>query len=101
MLGGVVAWIIGRNVSVEKAESRNMQGVLFSSGLVAGDALMGVIVAFLIGLWPGYASFYDAHDPASASLTTSFGPWLSLMLFAILAIVLYRISMKESKGLRL
>ena len=101
MLGGIVAWIIGKKVSAEKAEARNMQGVLFSSGLVAGDALMGVVVAFLIGIFGGsYAPFYDAHDGQFASLTASFGPWLSLILFSLLAVLLYRVSVKETKGLK-
>jgi len=101
MLGGIVAWIIGKKVSPEKAEARNMQGVLFSSGLVAGDALMGVVVAFLIGIFGGsYAPFYDAHDGLFASLTGSFGPWLSIILFALLAILLYRVSIRETKGLK-
>jgi uncharacterized oligopeptide transporter (OPT) family protein len=101
MLGGIVAWIIGKKVSAEKAEARNMQGVLFSSGLVAGDALMGVVVAFLIGIFDAsYAPFYDAHDGLFASLTGSAGPWLSIILFALLAILLYRVSIRETKGLK-
>lgn len=98
MLGGIVAWVIGRNVSAVKAEARNMKGVLFSSGLVAGDALMGVVVAFLIGIFDEtYAPFYDTHDGTLSSLAGSFGPSLSLILFALLAILLYRVSIKETK----
>lgn len=52
---------------------------------------MGVMVAFLIGLFESsYGKYYDAHDGMLTSLSGEFGPWLSLGLFAVLAFILYR-----------
>ncbi len=96
MAGGVIAYLVQRlSKSKEQAQERNMQGVLFASGLVAGDALVGVLVAFLIGSWATYAGFYDRHEGMMNSLTGSFGPWLALILFAGLAMILYRTAMKR------
>lgn len=101
MLGGIVAWITSKGVSAEKAGERNMRGTLFASGLVAGDALIGVMVAFLIGLWGSYGEpgtgYYDLHDGVTSSLSGEFGPWLSIILFAVLALFLYRKTVKEPK----
>ena len=47
MVGGLVAWVVTSTSKPERCEERNERGVLFSSGLVAGDALMGVLLALL------------------------------------------------------
>jgi putative OPT family oligopeptide transporter len=51
LLGGIVREIVNRKNSSESAQER---GVLLSSGLVGGDALMGVVIALLtiIGVLP-------------------------------------------------
>lgn len=98
MVGGIVAWLGSRKVDTKTADDRNMRGTLLASGLVAGDALMGVMVAFLIGLFEGsYGKYYDAHDGATTSLSGELGPILSIVLFAALAVVLYRQMMGKKK----
>jgi putative OPT family oligopeptide transporter len=97
MVGGVIAWLGSRNVDHATADARTMRGTLLASGLVAGDALMGVMVAFLIGLSGAYGKYYDAHDGTLTSLSGDAGPWVSLLLFAGLAFVLYRSMMGKSK----
>jgi hypothetical protein len=69
-----------------------MRGTLFASGLVAGDSLIGVFLAFLVGGWTWYGNYFSAHGDQETSLTTTFGPWLSIILYAALAIFLYRIT---------
>jgi membrane protein implicated in regulation of membrane protease activity len=73
--------------SKDQQKKNNEQGVLFSSGLVAGDALIGVVVAFMIGGWVTYANFYDSHDGMMLTIAKGFGPWLSLIAFAALAAI--------------
>lgn len=48
VLGGIVQWIVNRKYP--QREEGNDNGVLFSSGLVAGESLMGVLIAVLISL---------------------------------------------------
>lgn len=88
MTGGVVALIIRKMSRKDEHKTKNERGILFASGLVAGDALIGVAVAFMM-LWPTYAGFYDAHEGMWNTLTGSVGPWLSLAMFALIALVLW------------
>jgi len=88
MTGGIVALIIRKMSHKDENKAKNERGILFASGLVAGDALIGVAVAFMM-LWPRYAGFYDAHEGMWNTLTGSVGPWLSLAMFALVALVLW------------
>jgi putative OPT family oligopeptide transporter len=89
MAGGLIAFMMQRTArSIKDKEARSLRGVLFASGIVAGDALVGVLVAFMIGSWTSYADFYDGHEGMMNTLTGAFGPWLSLIAFAALASML-------------
>ncbi len=92
MTGGLLSLFIRKVASPQTFKARNEQGILFSSGLVAGDALVGVLVAILIGSWASYGQtevgYHDVHSGMWNSLTGSFGPWLSLIMFGTLALIL-------------
>ncbi|MEW5922571.1 MAG: oligopeptide transporter, OPT family [Candidatus Zixiibacteriota bacterium] len=93
MVGGALAMLIKKSTKEKLLkESRYQMGILFGSGLVAGDALVAVVTAFLISSWGGYRTFFDGHEGMMGSLTGSFGPWLSLIAFALLGILFYYIA---------
>ncbi len=49
ILGGLVAWWVKRQItSPDHYEQQNEQATLFASGLIAGDALMGIGIAGLV-----------------------------------------------------
>jgi putative OPT family oligopeptide transporter len=51
-LGGVIRWLVDRRMTAaerEGADADSGPGVLFSSGLIAGGAIMGVLLAGLAG----------------------------------------------------
>ena len=52
VVGGLIEWAGRRRASTESASQSppSQQGILFASGVVAGEALVGVGVAMLIGL---------------------------------------------------
>jgi len=52
-LGGLMRWLLTRNVSPEIAEERRERGVLFGSGLVGGGGLTGVLLAVWVGVRGG------------------------------------------------
>jgi len=75
-------------------KEKHERGILFSSGLVAGDAIIGLVVAFMIGSLTAYADFYDGHEGMMNTLTGSLGPWFSLIMFVLLTLVLGRLAFK-------
>jgi putative OPT family oligopeptide transporter len=97
MLGGIVAWIVNKRSKPEEVEAKTMRGTLFASGLVAGDSLIGVLLAFLVGGWSAYGEFYNAHGDQGTSLTTTMGPWLSIILYVALAAYLYYVTIGGKK----
>ena len=98
MAGGLMSMIVKKVSKKDDQKKNNEQGVLFGSGLVAGDALIGVAVAALIGSWAGYREFYENHDGMMVTLTGAFGPWLSLILFFGLAAVLGHLAYRGFKS---
>jgi uncharacterized protein YqfA (UPF0365 family) len=49
-LGGVIRWLVDRRVTADQragVDADSGPGVLFSSGLIAGGAIMGVVLAGL------------------------------------------------------
>jgi putative OPT family oligopeptide transporter len=83
MIGGLISLLV-RKRSKTKAEARqrNERGILFGSGLVAGDALIGVTVAFVIYLSDGYRAFYEGYE--AVPISGAAAPWLSLGAFGAL-----------------
>ncbi len=94
MAGGLVAMLVKKYVKKEEYGEKNLAGTLFASGMVAGDALIGVVVAFMIGSWGAYETFYNAHEGMADTLTGSFGPWLALIAFGLLTVLLARLAFK-------
>jgi uncharacterized oligopeptide transporter (OPT) family protein len=85
-VGGLIKWILNRATARRSAEEKLVieeKGTLLASGLIAGEAIVGILLAvvFLTGL-PAIATF---------SFAPAWGGWLSLAGFAALAYVLIRI----------
>ncbi|MBI5274224.1 MAG: oligopeptide transporter, OPT family [Chlamydiales bacterium] len=81
MLGGVIKWLVQHKLKNRKAEE---QGILASSGLVAGDACMGVVLALLTVL-----------NVIPASQNGYLPNIVSLIMFLLLGIALVWISNKH------
>jgi uncharacterized oligopeptide transporter (OPT) family protein len=85
-IGGVMKWVADRmaeKLNAEKKLAFEEKGTLLASGLIAGEAIVGILLAvvFLTGI-PALATF--GFYPA-------WGGWLSLIGFAGIAYVLIRI----------
>ena len=93
MIGGIIALLIKKsNKDKTLVNARHQMGILFGSGLVAGDAIVGVVTAGIIVGSGGYRGFFDAHEPMTGTLTGAFGPYLSLIAFAGLAVLFYYVA---------
>jgi len=88
-VGGLLKWILNRISARRSAEQRLVieeKGTLLASGLIAGEAIVGILLAvlFLTGI-PAIATF---------RFYRAWGGWLSLIGFAAIAYVLIRIPAK-------
>lgn len=65
-------------------------GLLFSAGLITGEALMGIMLAIpiaLAALWPSLSP-----DPFILFESPPFGGWPGLVIVAMVGSALYRIA---------
>jgi putative OPT family oligopeptide transporter len=95
MIGGILALLVKKS-SRESilSKSRHQMGILFGSGLVAGDAIVGVASAGLIVSLNSYRGFFEGHEGMMETLSGSFGPYLSLTAFVGLAVLFYCVARK-------
>ena len=88
MAGGVVRFIVERRKGEEKEKKASIdRGILYTSGLIAGEGLMGVVLAAL------------AVAKLDTKIVSPFAlPQIgSLILFILLLVSLYMVCIKKSK----
>lgn len=91
IVGAFLAWIMARHIAKlgnkEVSAKAERFGTLFSAGLIVGESLMGVILAFIIA-----ASVTTGGSEAPLSLNLenwdAIGEWLGLIVF-IVGIVIF------------
>jgi OPT family oligopeptide transporter len=96
-VGGAIKWALDRMAARRSAEQRALieeKGTLLASGLIAGEALMGIVLAvtFLSGI-SSFTRLLTGSD--QFSFFPAWGGWLSLIGFGAVAWVLIRIPLKE------
>ncbi len=101
-IGGVVKAIVDYRKKEHVVESELESGTLFSSGLIAGGSLMGILVAVLLG-----TSFGQGSDGSTKTLMDVFnlhlqvpgwpGDLIAIGIFGVLCYVLYRFAMQKDK----
>jgi putative OPT family oligopeptide transporter len=95
-LGGVIRWLVDRRMSPTERESADADsgpGVLFSSGLIAGGAIMGVVLAGLAARH--WDEAFDLSTTLGAITTSNV---LSLVLYvALLAVPLYLVARRVQR----
>ncbi len=99
-VGGLIRWILEvqmkrRNASDDEKTRAENTGTLLSSGFIAGESLMAVILAFLVlggDFIPGLTA---AREALTAGLTGSF--LLSLVIYPALLYLLVWLPLKKMK----
>ena len=89
--GGLLRWWVGRrSKSVEERESRVQRGVLFGSGLVGGEGILGVGIAV--------AAAITSKAPAGVGpeWAGALAPWLAAGAFALLGVWFWSITRRGS-----
>ena len=88
MAGGAVRFIVEKIKGSDKEKKeRADRGVLFTSGLIAGEGIMGIILAIL--------AVVNVAD--KIALKNSLPQFASLIIFILLLAYLYRVCMKKEK----
>jgi putative OPT family oligopeptide transporter len=84
LAGGVIRWFIDKSFDGEILKSKVEKGILFASGLIAGDALMGILIAGLAfnGLSENVAIF--SKLPFASNDTFGFA------MFIVLGLILHQ-----------
>jgi putative OPT family oligopeptide transporter len=89
--GGLLAYLVERHVRARDAdvdvEQIHQKGVLFSAGLITGEALMGIFIAIPIVV-SGSAEVLRLGE------AWHFGGWLGLVMLTGVAVLLYRLAVR-------
>ena len=92
--GGLVRWWVERKTG-EKSDSDLSAGTLFSSGLIAGGSLAGILYAVLVGAnWLGPFQVVGDMMPALRG-EDAFGQFAGALLFFVLAVILARFAQRK------
>jgi len=109
--GGIIKWLVDKRK--KSKESDIGPGALFSSGLIAGGTITGILVAILIGWTVGHnalgnpISFIErVHQTVlsifsisgTGTFADSLGGWgdiLGLVFFGLLCLLLYKVAMSK------
>jgi len=105
-VGGLLAWLAERTLRARSAraahgapldagalERLGRRGVLYSAGLITGEALMGIVIAIPI-VAAGRA------DVLALPAELHFGQWLGVLVLAAIAALLYRTATAPEVPLR-
>ena len=102
VIGAVMGYLVNRylrNRAIERSPKHieedvdicNRHGILFASGLIVGESLMGVIIAIIIVL----SVTGGGSDSPLSLVSKDFGPtadWLGLLIFIVMIIIfVYRV----------
>lgn len=103
LVGGFVKWIADRFTKSGKEESEIGPGALFSSGLIAGGAVMGIVIAVMMGSTVGVdeegkpRSLISYFNTGIAEKIGIGGDLLGLAAFILLALLLLRFAMQKKR----
>jgi putative OPT family oligopeptide transporter len=87
MFGGFVRYFIDRFAKSEEVRRERVdRGILFASGLIAGESLVGVIIAILI--------YVGVPVPAAAMSASNLMPFI---IFILLSFLLYFVALRGKK----
>lgn len=91
-VGGVIKQIIEKIADKKKLNKEKVEntGILLSSGFIAGEAIVALIIAGTVAIGQGRAIIPKLIDGGN--------PWLGLVIFATIAYVLIALPMKRGKN---
>ena len=100
--GGIIHWIIGSlrkkwNTPREQADISDRDGLLFASGLITGEALMGILLAIPIVI---LKQFFEINLPIIKHITGKtmpFGGLIGTVLLIGIALLLLKTTIRKAE----
>jgi putative OPT family oligopeptide transporter len=97
-VGGVIKWAADaiarrRKFSAEENASYEERGTLLASGFIAGEAIMGIVLAAIFPRGGSFTHWITGAD--QLSFLPRLGGWISLAAFALIAYVLIRLPLRK------
>jgi putative OPT family oligopeptide transporter len=94
-VGGLIRRLVERGARGDKAkiDSRREGGILFSSGLIAGEGLMGVVIAgymFVVNKWD-----FDEWEGWGHDWSGPLDPLVALGVFAVVGYLVWRSALRN------
>ncbi|ERI92235.1 oligopeptide transporter, OPT family [Clostridiales bacterium oral taxon 876 str. F0540] len=95
LVGGIVRVIVDKKFAKNETElkEKTEKGILLSSGLVAGDAIMGIIVALLAALKLSEPVGIGARILPNVTASN----WTATVVYLLLAVWIYKFTVKKDK----
>ncbi len=97
-IGGLVRWWVERKTG-ETSESDLSSGTLFSSGLIAGGSLAGILFAILVGVEQRGIGILPALQSVGGAVPFmregNFGQIAGALMFFVLAVILVRFAQRK------
>jgi hypothetical protein len=94
-IGGLITHFVerayGKISSTEEGEKIHRKGVLFSAGLITGEALVGIFMALPIVI-------SKRADVLALPASMQLGEWVGLALFAIVGYILYVVGLRGARA---
>ena len=103
MIGGVVRWIVEKKKKGEEQKQAVENGILYSSGLIAGEGLVGILLAvFAIIKLPNGSNLGDTMGAFLPNMipvlqNTNVGNIIGIIAFALLTLSLWKFCVRKSK----
>lgn len=96
MAGGILAWLVDKFSRKDAVKEIQEHGILFGSGLVAGDALLGLAVAFVIMGSESFKAFQDRFE--GGMLEGTLGNLVSIAAFALTMLIYWLVINRRKKA---
>ena len=96
--GGVIRWLVERRYKSEErslAEIESGPGVLFASGMIAGGAIGGIVIAAIAGKFGSADKLSEIAGLTSALGHFATDNWPAVLLFIGMGYVLYRVGLRR------
>ena len=101
-IGGVMRYLVDRQVEKKKLNKTKTKqvvniGILVASGFIAGEAILGVLIASLVSQGKTASIWQLLSGNAIPEVHHSAGAWLSLIVFAVVGYALIKLPLRAAQ----